>query len=96
MDDMEIDDLFSYRLGIFENEVKQLLEDHYAMSKKIELLEKDFQDRFIRKKVYKLLFAFYPVMIMGLLLFLSLDHHRIVQILTEIKLILPSLTVTPL
>jgi hypothetical protein len=60
-----------------------------TITERINVLEHDLQERVIRKKVYKSLLAYYPVVLFLMLLFFNLDNDRIAEIMKYFKVLVP-------
>lgn len=74
--------------NINEN-INRLVGVSNTITERINVLEHDLQERVIRKKVYKSLLAYYPIVLFLMLLFFNLDSKRIAEILGYIKLLFP-------
>lgn len=57
---------------------------------RLTILEEEKQERIIRWKIYKSLLYFYPLVIVVLVLMTSFDHQKLLEVLSEIKLLLPT------
>lgn len=49
-------------------------------NRKIEILERDFRDREAKRKLFKWLIAFYPLVIGVLICIIDADHHKIAEV----------------
>ena len=78
-------------LNTINSNLNRMVDISNKITERITLLENDLQERIIRKKIYKSLITFYPALIVVLMILMNLDHQKIVEILTEIRLILPRL-----
>lgn len=60
-----------------------------TITERIHVLENDLQERAIRKKVYKSLLAYYPIILFLMVLLFNLDNHKISEILSYLKILIP-------
>lgn len=79
------------QLGTVNENIKRILDVSNKITERIIILESDFQERAIRKKIYKSLIKFYPVILSILMIAVGIDHEKIVNILSSLKIISPKL-----
>ncbi len=54
-------------------------------NRKIEVLERDFKDREVKRRFFKLLIAFYPIVMGILVVMVDADHHKIAEIAGDVS-----------
>lgn len=54
-------------------------------NRKIEMLERDFREREVKRRLFKLLVAFYPFVIGLLIYIIDADHHKIAEIAGDVS-----------
>lgn len=55
------------------------------LSKRLDVLEEDYKERSVKKRLFKFLFAFYPVVLVVLLFLVDSDHHKIAEIAGDLN-----------
>lgn len=55
------------------------------MARRIEVLENDFKERSIKKRLFRWLVAFYPLVIIMLVMLVDSDHHKISEIAGDVS-----------
>lgn len=79
------------QIGSIQQNLERMIDVSTRLTERIHLLENDLNERTIRKKVYKSLIAFYPLIIIAFMLFSNIDHRKMLDLLKQIQLLLPKL-----
>lgn len=65
--------------------LKQINHALEKITQRIEVLESDYKERFIRKSIYRWLLTFYPVIMVVLVIMVDTDHHKIAEISGDVR-----------
>lgn len=71
-------------LAFIEN-LKMINNSLDKINGRLEVLENDFRERSMKKKFLKWLMAFYPFVIVVLLVILDADHHKISEVASDVN-----------
>lgn len=55
------------------------------VTSRIEILENDYKERYLKKRFFRWLVAIYPIVLVFLLFVIDLDHKKIAEISGDIK-----------
>lgn len=55
------------------------------LSARLDIIENDFRERSIKKKLMRWLVTFYPVVMIMLMFMIDSDHHKIAEITGDVK-----------
>lgn len=80
------------QLGAVNENLDRIVELSNKLTERLTILESDLHERTLRKKIYKSLITFYPLIIICMILFMNLDHQKMMEVLAELKLIIPRIS----
>lgn len=71
-------------LALIEN-LKLLNSSLDKIVSRIEILENDYKERYLKKKIFRWLIAFYPAILVALIFVIDIDHKKIAEIAGDIN-----------
>jgi uncharacterized membrane protein YoaK (UPF0700 family) len=77
--------LVTDNLRSLQNNLETMLEQSNKLVTRINVLEKDLEERKIRKYIFNLLMFFYPVLLGGMLFMTTIDHSKVLLVLDDIE-----------
>ena len=71
-------------MALIEN-LKMINQSLDKITSRIDALEKDYQERSLLKRFLKWLIAFYPLIIILLVILIDSDHHKIAEVASDVR-----------